>query len=74
MRLQDVAGRTRSVEADWRRRSSIEMWSNVACFALACVGVGLASAADNPTFMMVSGISAPEEMCLTTGVTLGASY
>lgn len=29
--------------------------------------VHVAAAADNPTFMMVSGITAAEEMCLTTG-------
>jgi len=43
------------------------MWSKTALLVSACAVVGLAAAADNPTFMMVGGISAGEEMCLTTG-------
>jgi hypothetical protein len=39
-------------------------WSRV-FLLLWAHGVTSTNAADNPAFMMVSGISAPEEMCLT---------
>ena len=70
---KDVNGTRKAVwlhgELDGRVAVKLtSMCGTKALLLSACAVVTLAVAADSPAFMMVSGIYAAEEMCLTTGV------